>query len=115
MEPRRGRECCVRQRPSSQDIPLNTVVDCAVCRKRYSGFLEYVSTKTQKKNEEKLRTRANGVWQVTDIFYIPWNKRRLDILADYEKNASHKERQTYSALADLVESTRRDRRKFKAR
>lgn len=65
---------------------------------RYNSYLEYISAKTLKKNEEKVRTRANGVWQVTDMFYRAWTKRRLAILADYEKNQGRND-----ALADLVE------------
>jgi hypothetical protein len=83
---------------SSLKIPSYNTISNGLEELRFNAYLEYISAKTLKKNEEKVRTRANGVWQVTDIFYRAWNKRRLDILADYEKNPSRRE-----ALADLVE------------
>ena len=69
-----------------------------------SIYLDIWSTylpKLWKRNEEKVRTRANGVWQVTDIFYRARNKRRLDILTDYEKKAS--DAKGDFVLSDLVE------------
>ena len=63
--------------------------------------MDYITAKTLRKNEEKVRTRANGVWLVSDIFYRAWLKRRLGILADYEKKAH--EGRGDSALADFVE------------
>lgn len=88
---------------SSLKIPSYNTISNGLEELRFNGYLEYTSAKTLKKNEEKVRTRANGVWQVTDIFYRAWNKRRLAILADYEKNPGRKETQVNAALADLVE------------
>jgi hypothetical protein len=88
---------------SSLKIPSYNTVSNGLEELRFNGYLEYTSAKILKKHDEKIRTRANGVWLVTDIFYRAWNKRRLAILADYEKIPNRKDAQGSGALADFVE------------
>lgn len=89
---------------SSLKIPGYSTISKGLEELRYNGYLEYISAKTLRQHEEKVRTRANGVWQVTGVFYRAWTKRRLSILADYEKNPGRKENgQNNPALVDLVE------------
>jgi hypothetical protein len=88
---------------SSLRIPSYNTISNGLEDLRFNGYLEYISAKTLRKNEEKVRTRANGVWQVTDIFYRAWNKRRLDILNDYQRNASIPDANKDAVLADIVE------------
>jgi hypothetical protein len=88
---------------SSLKIPSYNTISKGLEELRYNGYLDYTSAKTLRKNEEKVRTRANGVWQVTDIFYRAWSRRRLNILADYEKEATQKGGGSDSVLAGFVE------------
>src|SRR5437867_11767037 len=57
---------------SSLKIPSYNTISNGLEELRYNGYLDYTSAKTLRKNEEKVRTRANGVWQVSDIFYRAW-------------------------------------------
>jgi hypothetical protein len=88
---------------SSLNIPSYNTISNGLEELRYNGYLDYTSAKVLRKNEEKVRTKANGVWQVSDIFYRTWTKRRLQILADYEKKVGHKRGDESLAMRDFVE------------